>query len=60
MDVMVRATNPYCAVVFEFWTAKFQPFAVEFIDVFGCAAFIPIAFVHAYLLTTLHADASVT
>ena len=56
---MVRTTNPNRPIVFQFGAAQWEPIAVELIDVFGCSAFVPIAFVHADLLTTLHANTAV-
>ena len=59
MDVMMCATYPNRAVVTKFGATKGDPLAVEFVYVFWSAAFIPITFVHAHLLATLHANASV-
>ena len=56
---MVGAANPNRAVVFEFRTAESKPLAIELVDIFRCAAFVPIAFIDTYLLATMHADAAV-
>ena len=60
MDVVMRSANPNCAIVAQFVAAQGKPLTVKLVDIFRCAAFIPIAFVHAYLLAAMHADAAVT
>ena len=57
---MMRAANPNRTVVAQFCSAQGKPLAVELIDVFRSAAFVPIALIHAYLLTAMNADAAVT
>ena len=60
MDVVMCAANPNRAVVAQFGSAQGKPLAVELVYIFGCAAFVPIALIHAYLLTAMNADAAVT
>ena len=60
MDIVVCATDPNCTIIFEFRSAEFQPFTIEFVNMFRCTAFVPIAFVNTYLLTAMYADATVT
>ena len=59
MDVVVRTTNPNSAIVFQFGAAQREPIAIELVDVFGCSAFVPIAFVYADLFAALHANAAI-
>ena len=59
MDIVVCTTNPNSAIIFQFGTAQGEPIAVELVDVFGSSALVPIAFVHADLLTVLYADTAV-
>ena len=59
MDIVMGTTNPNRAVVAQLGTAQSKPLAVELVDVFRCTAFVPIAFIHAYLLAAMHADAAI-
>jgi hypothetical protein len=59
VDVVVCTTNPYCTIVFELGATQGEPIAIELVDIFRSSAFVPITFVHADLLTTLHANTAV-
>ena len=60
MDVVMGTANPNRAIVAQFGTAQGKPLAVELVYVFRSAAFVPIAFIDAYLLSAMHTDAAVT
>ena len=55
---MVSTANPYCTVIFQFFPTQREPFQIKGIDIFLRPTFIPIAFINAYHLTALHADAT--
>lgn len=56
---MVGARHPDGAVVFQVVTATGEPLLVESVDMFGRAALVPFALVHAHHLSALHADAAI-
>ena len=60
MDVVMGTANPNRAIVAQLGTAQGKPLAVELVDVFRCATFVPIALIDTYLLAAMHADAAIT
>ena len=60
MDVVMCSTNPNRTVIAQLGTAQGKPLKVELVDVFGSAAFIPFAFIDAYLFAAMDANTTVT
>lgn len=60
MDVVMGTANPNRAVIAQLGTTQSKPLVVELVDVFGSAAFIPIAFIDTYLLATMDTNTTVT
>ena len=57
-NVVVSARNPDCAVVLQMRATGRKPFAVELIVLFKTVRFVPVALVHAHLLSGLNRDCS--
>lgn len=58
-DIVVRAANPYCPIVFQFLPAECYPMPVEFVNGSRGLAFIPVSFVYVDDFSALEADAAV-
>ena len=57
-NIVICARNPDCAVVLQMRAAGRKPFSIELIVLFKALRFIPVALVHAHLLSGLHGNCS--
>lgn len=57
-NIVIRATNPDCAVILQMRAAGRKPFAVKIIVLFKTLRLIPVALVHAHLLPRLNRNCS--
>lgn len=55
-DIMICATDPNCAVGFEYLSASGNPFGVEVVDLFGSSCSVPLALVKIAFMSVFCAN----